>query len=72
MLWFLYSTLTTISLLHIAAGAGDLGDSFNVGPSKVRCAFFNMDSVVLGLAALGCACCTVRVLRPKSTLKNCR
>jgi hypothetical protein len=30
---------------------------------KVRCAFLTMDSVVLGLAALGCGCCTVRVFR---------
>jgi hypothetical protein len=36
----------------------------------VRCAFFTMDSVVLGLAALGCGCCTVRVFRHKFALEN--
>jgi hypothetical protein len=28
--------------------------------SDVRCAFFTLDSALLGLAALGCGCCTVR------------
>jgi hypothetical protein len=31
------------------------------GPMDVRCAFFTMGSAVLGLASLGCGCCTVRV-----------
>jgi hypothetical protein len=29
-----------------------------------------MDFVVLGLAALGCGCCTVRVLRQNFTLED--
>jgi hypothetical protein len=33
------------------------------GAVRVRCAFLTMDSVVLGLAASGCDCCTVRVFR---------
>jgi hypothetical protein len=35
---------------------------------SVRCAFFTMDSAVLGLASSGCGCCTVRIFRPKITL----
>jgi hypothetical protein len=31
---------------------------------------FTMDSVVLGLAPLGCGCCTVLVFRQKSTLED--
>jgi hypothetical protein len=41
----------------------------NVG---VRCAFFTLDSTVLGfgLESLGCDCCTVRVVRQEFTLED--
>jgi hypothetical protein len=36
----------------------------------VRCAFSTMDSAVLGIASLGCGCCTVRVFRQKLEREN--
>jgi hypothetical protein len=38
--------------------------------AKVRCAFLAMDSAVLGLARVGCGCCTVRVFRPGVALSK--
>ena len=37
---------------------------------SVRCAFFTMDSAVLGLGSSGCGYCTVRVFRQKFTLED--
>jgi hypothetical protein len=38
--------------------------------APVRCALLTMDSAVLGLAALDCDCCTVRVFRLKFPLED--
>jgi hypothetical protein len=36
----------------------------------VGCAVFTMDSAVLGLASLGCSCCTLHVSRQEFTLED--
>jgi hypothetical protein len=38
--------------------------------AEVRGAFFTMDSAELGLASLGCDCCTARVFRQEVAIYN--
>jgi hypothetical protein len=48
--------------------ASDLFESqAYTGLVRVRCAFFIMDSALLGLGSSGCGCCTVRVFRQNFT-----
>jgi hypothetical protein len=55
-------------VIQLRAGGG--GGTAHESVQLVRCAFFTMDSAVLGVGPSGCSCCTVRVSRLKFTLED--